>query len=289
MTSYWLFYMVAASGGEGSSPPSLPLASHITSENLYQVPLGHDQWKFSFNRCPHGRAFWSLVKESSGLPPHSAACRAPAGRVLVDSRRRQRSIALNHIPPLPIPHGLRYQLGSRMYLVVVHPRLEATGLPFPRSPTSRSCVNLRVLWALTLGPQGRHSPLPTPHGRPGVQRIFPTSCGQGPHGWPRVPHSMATGFSLPRGCCPALSVVFSPLCFVCNSTVSLSPLPHPVTIPVPAPHPSSRVHTPPGCQQPRGAGSLDPHPSGDRFLRLARFAPIPSPCFSLFPPSPIPR
>ena len=40
-------------------------------------------------------------------------------------------------------------------------------------------------------------------------------------------------------------------------------------------HPSSRVYTPPGHQQPRGAGPLHPHPSGDRFVRLARIAPLP--------------
>ena len=40
-------------------------------------------------------------------------------------------------------------------------------------------------------------------------------------------------------------------------------------------HPSSRVYTPPGRQQPCGAGPVDPHPSGDRFVRLARVAPLP--------------
>ena len=48
--------------------------------------------------------------------------------------------------------------------------------------------------------------------------------------------------------------------------------------------PSSRVYTPPGCQQPCGAGPLDPLPSGDRFLRLARVAPFPPPSLS-----PVPR
>ena len=38
------FYMVAASGGKGSSPPSVPLASHLTAENFNKVPLGHDLW-----------------------------------------------------------------------------------------------------------------------------------------------------------------------------------------------------------------------------------------------------
>ena len=115
-------------------------------------------------------------------------------------------LSVNHIPPLPIPHGLEYPLGSRMHLGVVHLRLEARGRPFPRSPWSRSRVNLRVLRPLTRGSQGQPSALRTPHGCPGVQGIFPTSRGQVPHGWPMVYHSMATGFPIPWGCCLALSV-----------------------------------------------------------------------------------
>ena len=67
---------------------------------------------------------------------------------------------------------------------------------------------------------------------------------------------------------------------------SLSPVPRPRPNPLgclAAPsHPSSRVYTPPGRQQPCGAGPMDPHPSGDRFVRLAQVAPFP-------PPSPVPR
>ena len=49
-------------------------------------------------------------------------------------------------------------------------------------------------------------------------------------------------------------------------------------------HPSSRVYTPPGRQQPCGAGPQDPHPSGDRFVRLARVAPLPPPSLTPVPP-----
>ena len=49
-------------------------------------------------------------------------------------------------------------------------------------------------------------------------------------------------------------------------------------------HPSSRVYTPPGRQQPCGAGPLDPHPSGDCFVRLARVAPLPPPHLIPVPP-----
>ena len=49
-------------------------------------------------------------------------------------------------------------------------------------------------------------------------------------------------------------------------------------------HSSSRVYTPPGHQQPCDAGQLDPHPSGDRFVRLARVAPLPPPPLTPVPP-----
>ena len=89
--------------------------------------------------------------------------------------------------------------------------------------------------------------------------------------------------------------------------MSLSPMPHPGTGPFPASRglptpsgccaavaarpspsrplfPSSRVYTPPGRQQPCGAGPLDPLLSGELFVRLARVAPFPPP-----PLSPVPR
>ena len=62
--------------------------------------------------------------------------------------------------------------------------------------------------------------------------------------------------------------------------------PHSLSGPVPFLHPPSRVYTPLGRQQPCGAGPLDPHPSGDRFVRLARVASFAPPlvwlvCFLL--------
>ena len=155
--------------------------------------------------------------------PPSAAFRAPVGGFPVDSRFRQRSIALRHIPPLPIPDGLQYSLCSRMYLVVVHPRPDARGRPFPCSLRSRSCVNLRVLWPLTWGSQGQPSPPRTPHGRPGVWGIFLTSHGQGLCGWPTVPHSMATCYPIARVCCLVLAVLFPRSRCDCNPAMSLSP------------------------------------------------------------------
>ena len=193
-----------------------------------------------------------------------------------------------------------------MHLGVVHPRLEARGRPFPCSPRSRSRLNLRVLRPLTRGPQGQRSLLRTPHGRPGVQGIFPTFRGQAPHGWPMVHHSMATGSPIPRGCCSVFSA--APPTLLRSPATSLSPVPLSVThlclFPAPLVFPFpwgccvvlatcpslfrrllpySRVFTPSGRQQTCSAGPLDPHPSGDWLVPLARVAPF------LLPLSPAPR
>ena len=86
-------------------------------------------------------------------------------------------------------------------------------------------------------------------------------------------------------------------------SMSHFPLPHPGTGPFPASHGlptpsgrcaalatrpspplplvlSSRVYTPSGRLQPCGAGPLDPLPSGDRFVHLARVAPFLPPSLS---------
>ena len=147
-----------------------------------------------------------------------------------------------------------------------------------------------------------HSPLPHPGTGP-----FPASHGlttpsgrcaalatrsSPPH--PLVPASRVytpPGRLVPCGAGP-LGPPPSRDCFVRLARVA--PFPPPSLSPVPRPwpnppgclaapsHPSSRVYTPPVRQQPRGAGPLDPHPSGDRFVRLALVAPFP-------PPSPVPR
>ena len=53
----------------------------------------------------------------------------------------------------------------------------------------------------------------------------------------------------------------------------MQPLPHAFPGPVPSSHPSSRVFTPPGRQQPSGMGLV----TMDYFVLLARVGPIPSP------------
>ena len=122
-----------------------------------------------------------------------------------------------------------------------------------------------------------------------------------------VHHSMASGFPIPRGCCLALLASLPipcpvplrpirtpaqsprPVDFRSHGAV-VWPVPHPCPSSVPPSHPSSRVYTPPARQQPRGAGPQDPHPSGDRFLLLARVAPIHSPSIahSAHSPPPVP-
>ena len=176
---------------------------------------------------PRRRILWPF--------PPSSAFRAPAGGFPVDSCRQQRSFALNHIPPLPISRGLDYPLGSGMHLVVIHPRLDARGRPFPRSPRSCSPVNLRVVRPLTPGPQRQPSPLRTPHGHPGVQGIFLTSRGQVFHRWPMLPHSMAISFPIPRGCCLAPVAALSCLRCLDRFVTPHSRSPHPVPGPAPAP------------------------------------------------------
>ena len=203
-----------------------------------------------------------------------------------------------------------------MHLGVVHPRLEARGRPFPRSPRSRSRVNLHVLRPLTRGPQGQPSPLRTPHGCPGVQGIFLTSPGQGPHGWSMVHHSMATGSPIRRGCCSVFSAapptpLRSPatsLSLVPRLVIHLFLLPAPLVLPFPwgrcvvlATGPSlsrrllpySGAFTPPGCQQPCSAGPLNPLPSRGPFRAPSTGLSLPAPSVpcatSLHPSEPILR
>ena len=165
LTSPWCFHMVPRLVGRGALHHQVPWRLTSRPRTCTRFPWGLSSGRFHSAAaltggpcCPRRRILWPS--------PPSSAFTAPAGGFPVDSRRRQGSIALNLIPPLPITHGLEYPLGSRMYLIVVHPRLEARGRPFPRSPRSRSCVNIRVLRPLTRGPQGRPPSLGTPPALP---------------------------------------------------------------------------------------------------------------------------
>ena len=154
------------------------------------------------------------------------------------------------LPALPMSHSL-----------LPHP---CTG-PFPAShglPTPSGCCA-----ALATRPSPPRPLVPSSRVYTPPVRLLP--CGAGPLG------------PLPSGDLFARLARVAPF-----PPPSLSPVPRPRPSPLgclAAPsHPSSRVYTPPGRQQPCGAGPLDPHPSGDRFERLARVAPFP-------PPSPVPR
>ena len=185
--------------------------------------------------------------------------------------------------------------------------------PWPGSPWLAHGSPLHGDWfpnptGLLLGAFGlpafpmSHSPLPHPGTGP-----FPAS-----HGLPTPSGrcaALATRPSPPRPLVPASRVSTPPgRLLPCGAgplgplpsgdrlvrLARVAPFPPPSLSPVPRPwpnplgclaapsHPSSRVYTPPGGQQPHGAGPLNPHPFGDRFVRLARVAPFP-------PPSPVPR
>ena len=118
-----------------------------------------------------------------------------------------------------------------------------------------------------------HTPFPALSPCPCIPCLYPTGSPATLWRWP-------TGASSIRGPFPAPSTGRSlpaPVPFPCAAALA-----NPLGCLAAPSHPSSRVYTPPGRQQSRGAGPLDPHPSGDRFVRLARVAPFP-------PPSPVPR
>ena len=183
--------------------------------------------------------------------------------------------------------------------------------PWPGSPWLAHGSPLHGDWfpnpmGLLLGASGlpalpmSHSPLPLPGTGP-----FPASHGLPTHSGRCA--ALATRPSPLRPLVPASRVYTPPGRLLPCRAGSLGPLPSrdhfvrlarvvpfpppslsPVARPWPNPpgcltapsHPSSRVYTPPGRQQPCGAGPLDPHPSGDRFVRLAQVAPLPPPPLS---------
>ena len=148
-------------------------------------------------------------------------------------------------------------------------------VPFPYASSRHQPVP-SVQWTpFPAGPLcgSSYTPFPASSPCPFIPCLYPTG-------------SVVTLWRWPTGASPSGD------CFVRLAQVAI--FPHPSLSPVPrsrtnplgcraaASHPSSRVYTPPGRQQPCGAGPLDPHRSRDRFMRLARVAPFP-------PPSPVPR
>ena len=151
-------------------------------------------------------------------------------------------------------------------------------VPFPYAKSRHRPIP-SVPWTpypagLLCGP--RHTPFPVPSPFSFVPCLWPT-------GPPATLWRGPTGSSSIRGPFRAPSMGRS--------------LPAPASFPVPRPRPiplgccaapsppSSRVFTPPGRQQPCGAGPLDAHQSGDRFVRVARAAPLPPPPLTPVPPA----
>ena len=188
---------------------------------------------------------------SNGLPTPSGRCAAPATRPS---------------PPRPLVPSSRVNTppGSQQ--------------PFGASPVDPHPSGDRFVRLARVAPFLPPSPSPVPRPRPNPlgccaapshpsSRVYtPPGCQQPCGAGPPDPHPSGDRFVRLARVAP-----FPPFIPV------LRPRPNPLGCCVAQLHPSSRVYTPPGHQQPCGAGPLDPHPSGDRLVRLARVAPLPPP------------
>ena len=194
---------------------------------------------------------------SLGLPTPSGRCAALATRPspprpLVPSSRvytppgRQQPCGAGPLDPLP--SGDRF---VRLARVAPFPPPSLSPVPRPQPKPLGCCA----------APYHPSSPVYTPPGRQ-------QPCGAGP----LDPHPPGDRFVRLARVAPFPP--FSPL---------PRPRPNPLGCCAAPSHPSSRVYNPLGRQQPCGAGPLDPHPPGDRFVRLALVAPLPPP-----PPTPVP-
>ena len=226
-----------------------------------------------------------------------------------------RSLCPSHVPfplphpgtdPFPASHGLATPSGPCAALAT------RPSPPRPLVPSSRvhtPPVRLQPCGAGPLDPlqsadrfvhPARVAPFPPPSLSPVPQpRPNPLGCCAGFLAYP-VPkacmHLLGTRVPRRLGVARSASGPLNPhpsgVRFVRLARVApfppFSPLPRPWPNPlgccVAPSHPSSRVYTPPGRQQPCGAGPLDPHPSGNRFVRLARVPPLPPPPLTPVPP-----
>ena len=209
----------------------------------------------------------------------------------MDSPRRQRSISLcqphsttPHPSRVGVPTWLPDALGCRPSTAGGQGATLSTFplIPLTREPTCTQAIDPGISRS-TLTP----ADTPRPSRSSGHFPVFPWS------GSPWLAH----GSPLHGNCVPNPEGLLLGALGLPAHPMSHSPLPHPGTGPFPASHglptpsgrcaalptspspprplvPSSRVYTPPGRQQPYGAGPLDPHPSGDRFVHLARVAPF---------------
>ena len=215
----------------------------------------------------------------------------------MDSPPQQRSISLcqphsttPHLSRVGVPTRLPDALGCRPSTAGGQGATLSTSplVPLTREPTCTQAIDPGISRS-TLTPADTSRPSRSSGHFP----EFPWSGSSWlAHGSPLL----GVFFPIPRGCCLALSVSLPipcpiPLCLIPAPARSLRPmdsLPRRAVVRPRPLVPSSRVYTPTGRQQPCGAGRLDPLPSGDRFVRLARVAPFPPP--SLFPvPQPRPN
>ena len=210
----------------------------------------------------------------------------------MDSPRRQRSISLRQPHPTT-PHPSRVGVPTRLPDALGCRPSTAGGqgatlstfpfVPLTREPTCTQAIHLGISRS-TLTPADTSRPSRSSgnfpdfpwsrfrwlaHGSPLHCDWFPNPTGLllGAFGLPAHPMSH---FPLPHpgtGLFPASHGLPSPPGRCAALATRPSP-PRPLV-------PSSRVCTPPGRQQPCGAGPLDPHPSRDRFVHLARVAPFP--------------
>ena len=248
------------------------------------------------------------VSSPSGHPspsPPSTAYWAPARGFPVDSPRRQRSISLCH-PHSTTPHPSRVGVPSRLPDALGCRPSTAGGQGATLSTFPLVLLTRELTCTQAIDPGISRSTL-----TPGDTSHPSRSSGHFPDfPWSGSPW-LAHGSPLHGDWFPNPMGLLLGAFGLRALPMSHSPLPHPGTSPFPASHglpspsgrcvalatrpspprplvTSSRVYTPPGRLLPCGAGPLEPLPSGDRFVRLARVAPLPPP--SLFPvPRPQPN
>ena len=127
LTSPCLFYMAAASCKRGALHHQFPWRLISRPRTSTRFSRGMTGGRFPSAAALTGAPSGPPLKIPPAYAPQQSLSGACKRFVSVDSHRQQRSIALNHIPPLPIPHRLEYPLGSRMHLGFVHLRPEARG------------------------------------------------------------------------------------------------------------------------------------------------------------------
>ena len=199
--------------------------------------------------------------------------------------------------PVFVPHRAASKPVARAHWILIHPgtvscawhgSLPSCPFPLCRVPSPFSAYfpapHLPIHLGLLCGPS--HSPFSVPSPFPIVPCLYPTgrpaTLGCGPTGSSSILgpfRAPSTGGSLlvsPLSRPVTHLRLFPASCAFRFSWGRFAALATRPSLSCPL-SPSSRVCTSPGRQQPFGAGPLDPHPSGDRFVCLALVAPFPPP------------